>query len=50
MTNQKLCFEHGKDLKKSKWELVESEKCALCNLESAFNKVLNQKEFRDLRP
>jgi len=50
MTKQKLCIEHGKDLKKSRWVLVDPVKCELCKLENAFNSVLNQKEFRDLRP
>ena len=50
MIKQKLCFEHGKDLKKSKWELVNPDKCNLCKLENAFNNVLNHKEFEGLRP
>jgi len=50
MTKQKLCLEHGKDLKKSKWVLVDPLECNLCNLENAFNSVLNQKEFEGLRP
>jgi len=50
MNKQKLCFEHGKDLKKSRWELVESEKCFLCLLGNNLHNILNQKEFRDLRP
>ena len=47
---QKLCFEHGRDLKKSEWELVNPDKCNLCNLENRFNDVLDMPEFRDLRP
>ena len=50
MTKQKLCLEHGKNLKKSRWELVDPEKCNLCKLENTFNKVLEMPEFRDLRP
>mgnify|MGYP003150458442 CR=1 FL=1 len=43
---KKLCSRHKtKDSK-----LVKSAKCDLCKLETAFNSVLNQKEFRDLRP
>ena len=49
MTNQKLCLEHGKNLKKSSWVLVDPVKCNLCKLENSFNSVLNQKAFEDLR-
>ena len=50
MNKQKLCLEHGKNLKKSKWELVLPEDCNLCKLENIFNDVLDTPEFRDLRP
>ena len=65
MTKQKLCSRHKQDIindsnKKngltchakldSLVKLVHSSKCELCKLENAFNNVLNQKEFRDLRP
>ena len=60
MTKQKLCFEHGKDLKKSPalqnllncaaWELVDSEKCYLCKMELKLDRVLDLPQFRDLRP
>ena len=50
MNKQKLCFEHGKNLLKSRWELVNPDKCNLCKLENSFNSVLNQKEFEGLKP
>ena len=65
MTKQKLCSRHRQEIindshKKNDMcclakldslvKLVDSSKCDLCKLETAFNSVLNQKEFRDLRP
>ena len=47
MIERKLCLRHNE---KNKGILVDSSKCELCKLENAFNNVLNQKEFRDLRP
>ena len=47
---KKLCFEHGKNFKnQDRYVCVMPDKCELCKLENAFNKVLNQKEFRELR-
>ena len=62
---KKLCSRHKQDIindsnKKngltchakldSLVKLVDSSKCDLCKLESAFDKVLDKPQFRDLRP
>ena len=47
---KKLCFEHGKNFKnQDSYVCVMPDKCELCKLENAFYKLLNQKEFRELR-
>ena len=48
---QKLCFEHGKHYKnQDSYICVQPKECYLCNLEKSFDKVLDEPEFRDLRP
>jgi len=49
MNRQKLCFEHGNNLKKSRWVLVNPDKCFLCLLANDLQNILNE-EFGELRP
>ena len=51
MTRQKLCFEHGKNLKnQDNYICVDPSKCFMCKMELKLNKVLDLPQFRDLRP
>ena len=50
MTKQKLCFEHGKNLKnQDNYICVAPKKCYLCKLELKLDKVLDLPEFNYLK-
>jgi len=50
-SHMKLCNKHSKNLNLDSFFHTEfSDRCELCTMELAFDKVLNLKEFRDLRP